>query len=197
MSESWIDLVLASSGEEVEAVAGRLPPWLAPQLCRARLANGGGLRALEEGLASSDVRVRLAALASAPLELLGVDLIERCFDDPEWLVVEQAVFLAGELELQGLVGRLIGMARTSTEAAVRESAIAALGAIGDPAAVPVIASAIRSEKVYIRRRAVVAAAAFEGDELASALALAREDRDPQVRALVEEIEDSVVDDRWR
>ncbi len=196
MSEVPVDLVRAVSGEEVEAAAERLPAWLAPQLARARMLSGASAGILAETLDSSDVRVRLAALGSAPLELLSAQVVERCLGDPEWLVAEQAIFLAGELELRSLVPRLVELARTGDEIWVREAAIAALGAIGDPAAVPVIAAAIRSEKVYVRRRAVVAAAAFDGEELENALAEARNDRDPQVRALVEEIEGSVTDKRW-
>ena len=64
--------------------------------------------------------------------------------------------------------------------------MAALGAIGDPAALPVILAASR-DKPAVRRRAVLALAPFEGDDVDAALQAALADRDWQVRQAAEDL----------
>jgi len=71
-------------------------------------------------------------------------------------------------------------------AIVRESCIAALGAIGDPRAVPVILEGC-NDKPAVRRRAILALAPFDGPEVTAALEKALLDRDWQVRQAAEDL----------
>ena len=70
----------------------------------------------------------------------------------------------------------------------REAAVAALGAIGDPAGLPAILAAT-SDKPAVRRRAVLALAPFDGPEVDAALERALSDRDWQVRQAAEDLGD--------
>ena len=70
----------------------------------------------------------------------------------------------------------------------REAAVAALGALGDPDALPVILAACR-DKPAVRRRAVLALAPFDGPEVDAAIAAALDDRDWQVRQAAEDLRD--------
>ena len=71
-------------------------------------------------------------------------------------------------------------------AIVRESCIAALGAIGNPRAVPVILEGC-NDKPAVRRRAILALAPFDGPEVTAALEKALLDRDWQVRQAAEDL----------
>jgi HEAT repeat protein len=141
-------------------------------------------------LVDSDVDVRREALtliAGAPVadDSLFALLIEALSDD-DALVVDGAAFALGEhLHSPALEG-LIGVASEHEDARCRESAIAALGAIGDDRARPVILAALE-DKPAVRRRAIVALANFEGPDIEAALARASEDRDWQVRAAVDQL----------
>jgi HEAT repeat protein len=73
-----------------------------------------------------------------------------------------------------------------SDALVREAAVAALGCIGTPEAKAPILHAIR-DKATVRRRAIIALAAFEGDDVEAALAQATGDRDWQVRQAAEDL----------
>jgi HEAT repeat protein len=85
-----------------------------------------------------------------------------------------------------VLGALITTATDHADALVRESATAALGCIGDYASLPAILRAC-SDKATVRRRAVIALAAFEGPEVEAALEHARSDRDWQVRQAAEDL----------
>jgi len=63
---------------------------------------------------------------------------------------------------------------------VREAAVAALGALGDPDGLDAVLAACR-DKPAVRRRAVLALAAFDGPEVEAALVAALDDHDRQVR----------------
>ena len=69
---------------------------------------------------------------------------------------------------------------------MREAAVAALGSVGDKAGLPAVLAAT-TDKPAIRRRAVVALAAFEGPEVEAALRRAMDDRDWQVRQIAEDL----------
>jgi HEAT repeat protein len=69
---------------------------------------------------------------------------------------------------------------------VREAAVAALGAIGDPAGLEAILTATR-DKPAVRRRAVLALAPFDGPAVDAALQEALGDRDWQVRQAAEDL----------
>ena len=68
----------------------------------------------------------------------------------------------------------------------REAAVAALGAIGDPAGLPAVLAALE-DKPAVRRRAAVALAAFDGPDVESALRRCLDDRDWQVRQVAEDL----------
>ena len=84
------------------------------------------------------------------------------------------------------MARLAALATDADDALVREAAVAALGSIGDEAALPAILAAT-ADKATVRRRAVLALAPFEGPEVDAALERARSDRDWQVRQAAEDL----------
>jgi HEAT repeat protein len=98
------------------------------------IGRAGDQRGLDEGL----------------LELL---------DDDDVTVVEMAAWAAGERErgTDELVDRLCGLASGHEDAMVRESAVAALGAISDRRSLPTILRAT-TDKATVRRRAILALA---------------------------------------
>ncbi len=68
----------------------------------------------------------------------------------------------------------------------RESAVAALGSIGDPDGIEAVLSGCE-DRATVRRRAVLALAAFDDARATAALVGALEDRDLQVRQAAEEL----------
>jgi HEAT repeat protein len=103
-------------------------------------------------------------------------------------VAEVAAWASGEREPpeEDIVPVLAALATGHDDALVREAAVAALGAVGDPAGLPAILEAT-GDKATVRRRAVLALAPFEGDEVDAALERARGDRDWQVRQAAEDL----------
>lgn len=85
-----------------------------------------------------------------------------------------------------IVAALVRTATEHGDALVRESAVAALGCIGDTASLPAILRAC-DDKATVRRRAVIALASFEGPDVEAALERARLDRDWQVRQVAEDL----------
>lgn len=83
-----------------------------------------------------------------------------------------------------VVAGLSAVARTHADSRAREAAVAALGAIGVAEGLPAVLDAL-GDKPTVRRRAVVALAAFEGEEVRVALSAAATDRDWQVREVAE------------
>ena len=138
---------------------------------------------LERSLADPAPAVRrracqLAAGRPAP------DLRPLLADDPA--VAEMAAWALGERAERAAVPALSDMATGHPEPLCRESAVAALGAIGDPAGLPAILTAT-GDRPAVRRRAVLALAPFEGPEVDAALRRALEDRDWQVRQAAEDL----------
>src|ERR1700691_5003688 len=142
--------------------------------------------ALEDG----DVTVRREALDQ--IAHVAIDdeevfaALMQCLDDEDALVVDGAVFALGEHLYVAAVERMCAIATSHDDARCRESAIAALGAIGDDRARPAILGAL-DDKAPVRRRAIVALSNFEGPDVDEALARASEDRDWQVRAAVNQL----------
>ncbi|MXW60616.1 MAG: hypothetical protein F4Y27_08855 [Acidimicrobiaceae bacterium] len=114
--------------------------------------------------------------------------LEHLLDDGDSMVVEATAWALGERETasETIIDRLSQVARDHHDPLARESAVAALGAIGDDRGLPAILDATR-DKVAVRRRAIISLAAFEGDEVSAAYQRARQDRDRQVRDAVEEL----------
>ena len=108
--------------------------------------------------------------------------------DPDPVVAETAAWAVGERTPPepDAAGALATLAVGHPEHLVREAAIAAIGAVGDPVGLPAVLAAF-GERATIRRRAVVALAAFEGPEVEAALRRALEDRDRQVRQTAEDL----------
>ncbi len=134
------------------------------------------------------VRRRAAQLAAHHREASPALLL----DDVDPSVVEMAAFACGEQEhaVPAVVTRLAELAVGHGDALVREAAVAALGAIGDPAGLEAILAATH-DKPAIRRRAVIALTPFEGPEVDEAMARARLDRDWQVRQVAEDLDGGV------
>lgn len=134
--------------------------------------------------AAHSVRRRAALLAAKHRELSLLPLL----NDQDFGVVEAAAWACGEHEKVSdeELGALVALATEASEPLVRESAIAALGAIGDQRGLPAILAGC-VDKPAIRRRAVLALAPFAGAAVDAALAAALEDRDWQVRQAAEDL----------
>ncbi|MCO4834192.1 MAG: HEAT repeat domain-containing protein [Acidimicrobiaceae bacterium] len=131
------------------------------------------------------VRSRAGELAvqvanSSPAALLG---------DHDAAVVEVACFACGEMQWPSGTApteQLSQIATTHDDALCRESAAAALGAIGDPKGLEAVLVAC-NDRVTVRRRATLALAAFDDPRADIALQRALNDKDWQVRQAAEDL----------
>lgn len=124
-------------------------------------------------------RLETADLETVALELLGDD-------DPT--VAEIAAFALGELP-DGSPRRVEELAQVATghqDSLCREAAVAALGSVGDPAGLAAVLTAC-GDRATVRRRAVLALAAFDGDEVTLMLESLTGDRDLQVSQAAEDL----------
>jgi HEAT repeat protein len=136
---------------------------------------------------ASDVRRRAATEAR---HRAAVDLLPL-LADPDPLVAETAAWALGERgepAAPGVIDHLSTAATSHEDPLVREAAVAALGAIGDERGLPAILAAT-TDKPAVRRRAVLALAPFEGEDVETALRRALDDRDWQVRQAAEDLLD--------
>jgi HEAT repeat protein len=146
---------------------------------------------LDAAIADNDpiVRRRVAEVApSAVTAGAAHKLLRTLLSDRDPTVVEVAAWACGEVAAADpvTVSELCALAAGHRDALVREAAVAALGAIGDPVGLPAILAAT-TDKPAVRRRAVLALAPFDGPEVDEALALALSDRDWQVRQAAEDL----------
>jgi HEAT repeat protein len=136
---------------------------------------------------AADLAPALAARVSAAA--LVTDLIELLHDE-DVTVTEAAAWALGELgepaATGGAVERLSEVVREHADPIAREAAVAALGALGDERGLEAILAACE-DKPAVRRRAVLALAPFEGEDVEAALQRALEDRDWQVRQAAEDL----------
>ncbi len=109
-----------------------------------------------------------------------------CLSDPDPAVVEAAAWALGERREESAVQALKRVAGGHPDPLCRESAVAALGCIGDRRGLPALLSALE-DRPPIRRRAVIALASFDGPSVEEALRRALEDRDWQVRQAAEDL----------
>lgn len=155
-------------------------------MARAEALEPGHVAA---GLADADpgVRRRALAVASALSGTAEPDLVPL-LDDPDDTVVEVAAWALGEQSPPNprATAALCRVVESHSDSLCREAAVAALGAIGDEAALPTILAATR-DIATVRRRAVIALAPFDGPEVDEALERARGDRDWQVRQAAEDL----------
>ena len=117
---------------------------------------------------------------------VAVDLLLAALGDPDPLVAEAAAFALGECALVEGESALITMVQRHDDARCRETAVVALGLLGLDSSRDAIIGAL-DDKPTVRRRAVVALANFDGEDIEAALDRAAEDRDWQVRSAVEQL----------
>ncbi|MDE0804064.1 MAG: HEAT repeat domain-containing protein, partial [Acidimicrobiales bacterium] len=133
------------------------------------LSRLAALRVDEHAAALDDpaatVRRRAVALAANVPGDHPPSILAALGDDDS-VVAETAAWACGERSPAepGAAAALTSLATTHNEHLVREAAIAALGAIGDPIGLPAVLAAL-DERATLRRRAVVALAAFDGPEV--------------------------------
>ena len=155
------------------------------------LERAGALTAaqVEEALADRDTGVRRRACEAAT-RFPGdhPPSLRPALADDDPTVIEVAAWACGERDPaeRGIVDDLATLATTHDDALVREAAVAALGAIGDDRGLPAILQAT-TDKPAVRRRAVLALAPFEGEDVETALRRALDDRDWQVRQAAEDL----------
>jgi hypothetical protein len=187
---------LGAGGPELESARRDHPdPRVRSAALGALVRRGSARRGRAAWLAATTdpdpaVRRRATELAAQIRPPSVVGLLSLLADvDP--LVAEAAAFALGEIPWEGrtrarVVGALAGAARGHPDPLVRESAVAALGAIGDERGLPAILTACE-DRPPIRRRAVLALAPFEGPAVEEALDRALTDSDWQVRQAAEDL----------
>jgi HEAT repeat protein len=114
--------------------------------------------------------------------------VTAALEDPDPLVVAGAAWYLGERRRRAAVAALAATATAHGDARCREAAVAALGAIGDPAGLPAVVAAL-GDQPTVRRRATVALAGFDDHCVEPALRRAATDRDWQVRQAAAELLD--------
>ena len=161
--------------------------------------HAGARRAWSVAAVDDDVAVRRRAAELTPrIPDPPVAILLTLLGDAEPLVRDAACFASGEVAWSGhdraaVVGTLVA-AGTDRDPLVREAAVAALGAIGDDAGRATVLAAC-ADRPAVRRRAVLALAAFEGPEVEAALAAALEDPDWQTRQAAEDLTIRSADER--
>jgi len=183
-------VVIAGHRGDVETVSAGLTS-ADPSVRAAALGALERLDALDDdtitaALDDAEVAVRRRAAELAATHPT-VDLL-AALDDPDDRVVEVAAWACGEHESRrdAIVERLVELAGAAEDPLVRESAVAALGAIGDERGLNAIIAAC-SDKPAVRRRAVLALAPFDGADVEAAIERALVDRDWQVRQAAEDL----------
>ena len=133
---------------------------------------------------------RRAAELSPQLESPSAAPLIALVSDADDLVAEAACWASGEVpwsdpDRAGIVAAIV-LATGHGDPLVREAAVAALGAIGDPAGLDAILTAC-GDRPTVRRRAVLALAPFDGARVEEALRAALEDSDWQTRQAAEDL----------
>jgi HEAT repeat protein len=139
------------------------------------------------------VRRRAAELAPALADPRAAPPLVGMLDDRDVTVVEAAAWALGELGADAVasdaVTALSTTARSHRDPLAREAAVAALGALADPAGLDAILHAC-NDRAAVKRRAVLALAPFSGPEVDAAIGAALDDRDWQVRQAAEDLDQS-------
>ena len=133
---------------------------------------------------------RSSATAPVAQERRTVEVLVGLLADGDAGVAEAAAWALGEFGedavAAGAVTPLAGAAGSHRDVLVREAAVAALGALGDPGGLDAVLAAC-ADKPAIRRRAVLALAAFDGPAVEAALQAALTDKDWQTRQAAEDL----------
>ena len=138
------------------------------------------------GLSDPNPLVRMT-VARAAAQNSSISVL-KLLNDEDSSVVEIACWAAGEQteHNDSIIEALSAIALEHEDALCRESAVAALGALGDVRGLESILKATK-DIATVRRRAVIALAPFEGQAVTDALQLALSDRDWQVRQAAEDL----------
>ncbi len=138
------------------------------------------------GMSDPNPLVRMS-VARAAAQNSSISVLEL-LNDEDSSVIEIACWAAGEQTEHddSLIEALSGIALEHEDALCRESAVAALGALGDVRGLESILKATK-DIATVRRRAVIALAPFEGQAVTDALQFALSDRDWQVRQAAEDL----------
>jgi hypothetical protein len=157
-------------------------------LARLGLLDGPTLGRL---LADGDPAVRRTAAelwATIDLPEGTLPSLAQVLADPDDTVTEVACFAAGERgdAPPAIVDALSQIATGHPDHLCRESAVAALGAIGNERGLGAVLTACE-DRATVRRRAVLALAAFEGPRVDAMLERLLGDRDLQVRQGAEDL----------
>ena len=190
MTARWREIAVAGHTGDAAAARGALVD--ADPVAR-ELGLGASLRL--GVLTDDDLRVALADEAPSVRRRAAMITGQRrsvsllaALGDHDVTVVEAAAWACGEQEVVGddVLATLIDLGVSAGDALVREACTAALGAIGDPRGLSTILHGC-TDKPAVRRRAVLALAPFDGDEVDAALQAALVDRDWQVRQAAEDV----------
>lgn len=152
-----------------------------------RLRRGDLLQAFADPEAT--VRRRAAGLLSRlPTIAEGRPSLVGVLADDDTRVVEVGAFALGEQPdvAPEELAALVDVATRHSDSLCRESAVAALGSIGDPAGLAAVLAGT-TDRATVRRRAVLALANFEDPSVEDALARLVHDRDIQVRQAAEDL----------
>lgn len=184
--EPIVRAALAHPGERARVLAVRAAA------ARGWLDEAGWLQALADH--SAEVRREAAVRLARSHPSTGVrEALERALGDADALVAAEAAHSLGEIGDPDSCAALEAAAASAEDPRVREFAVAALGLLGDPRSAPVVIAALE-DRLAVRRRAVVALAGFEGEQVREALEHATEDRDWQVRSAAERLLEDDEDD---
>lgn len=161
------------------------PPVRAAALSALRRLGHLDHETLVGALSDHDPTVRRRAVELAATTT--IDLVPM-LSDVDHSVAEMAAWSLGEQPAHDAraVDALCTVARHHADPLCRESAVAALGAVGDDAGLTTILDAL-GDKAPVRRRAVLALAPFDDPRVEAALETALDDRDWQVRQAAEDL----------
>jgi HEAT repeat protein len=188
------DRLPAGAPADLERAARDDPDARVRAAALGALARAGGRRrataAWRVAVADTEPAVRRRAADLAPGLGAPARPLLTLLGDADVTVIEASAWALGELGAAavraGAVPALVVVAETHDDPLAREAAVAALGALADPAGLPAVLAACR-DKPAVRRRAVLALAPFDGPDIDAALHTALEDRDWQVRQAAEDL----------
>jgi HEAT repeat protein len=155
------------------------------------LNRSGALTPALVSVAAGDTHALVRRRAAELSVEVPAPILTALLGDPDSSVVELSCFATGEIDWESRhttapIAELATIATSHDDALCRESAAAALGAIGDPAGLDAVLAACE-DRVTVRRRAILALAAFTDPRVDAALHHALDDKDWQVRQAAEDL----------